>query len=47
MGLRTGVDLEALIAARKLITDGLPGEDLYGHVPDAGLPIGFHYATSR
>ena len=44
MGLRTGVDLEALIAARSVIVEGLPGEDLYGHLPDAGLPKGFHYA---
>jgi hydroxymethylglutaryl-CoA lyase len=46
MGLRTGVDVQALIAARAIITDGLPEEDLYGHVPDAGLPKGFHYAAS-
>jgi hydroxymethylglutaryl-CoA lyase len=44
MGLRTGVDLDALIAARSIITEGLPGEDLYGHLPDAGLPKGFAYA---
>ena len=43
MGLRTGVDLEALIAARSVIAEGLPGENLYGHVPDAGLPKGFAY----
>jgi hydroxymethylglutaryl-CoA lyase len=41
MGLRTGIDLDRLIAARALITDGLPGETLYGHVADAGLPKGF------
>jgi hydroxymethylglutaryl-CoA lyase len=45
MGLRTGVDLEALIAARAIINDGLPGEDLYGHLPGAGLPKDFHYAS--
>jgi hydroxymethylglutaryl-CoA lyase len=44
VGLRTGVDLEALIAARAIIAEGLPGEDLYGHLPDAGLPRGFQYA---
>jgi hydroxymethylglutaryl-CoA lyase len=44
MGLRTGVDLDALIAARSIIAEGLPGEDLYGHVPGAGLPKGFAYA---
>ena len=45
MGLRTGVDLEALIATRTIISEGLPGEDLYGHVPDAGLAKGFRYST--
>jgi hydroxymethylglutaryl-CoA lyase len=44
MGLRTGVDIDAMIAAREIIAEGLPGEDLYGHVTDAGLPKGFHYA---
>jgi hydroxymethylglutaryl-CoA lyase len=44
MGLRTGVDLDALIAAREVIAEGLPGENLYGHLPDAGLPRGFQYA---
>lgn len=41
MGLRTGVDMERLVAARALILEGLPGEALYGHVPEAGLPKGF------
>jgi len=41
MGLRTGIDLERLIAARRIIHEGLPDEPLYGHVPDAGLPKGF------
>jgi hydroxymethylglutaryl-CoA lyase len=45
MGLRTGVDLEALVAARAIIAEGLPGEELYGHVADAGLPKGFCYAA--
>lgn len=44
MGLRTGVDIEALIAARSIILDGLPGEPIYGSVPDAGLQLGFVYA---
>jgi hydroxymethylglutaryl-CoA lyase len=46
MGLRTGIDIEALIAARAIIAEGLPGEQLYGHVPDAGLPKGFQYAAA-
>lgn len=44
MGLRTGIDLDRLTAARSLIEEGLPGEPLYGHVPDAGLPKGFMFA---
>jgi hydroxymethylglutaryl-CoA lyase len=45
MGLRTGIDLERLIAARAIILAGLPGEPLYGNVPDAGLPKSFCYAA--
>ena len=41
MGLRTGIDLERLIEARSVLAAGLPGEELYGHVADAGLPKGF------
>jgi hydroxymethylglutaryl-CoA lyase len=47
MGLRTGIDIERLIAARALIAEGLPGEQIYGTVPDAGLPKGFVYAAAR
>jgi hydroxymethylglutaryl-CoA lyase len=47
MGLRTGVVVAKLVAAREIIAEGLPGEDLYGHVPDAGLPKGFRYAGQR
>lgn len=41
MGVDTGIDLEKLIAAREPLKAGLPGEPLYGHTPDAGLPKGF------
>lgn len=41
MGLRTGIDIERLIAARAIIHEGLPDEPIYGHVPAAGLPKGF------
>jgi hydroxymethylglutaryl-CoA lyase len=47
MGLRTGIDLERLIAAREMIRQGLPGEPIYGNVPEAGLPKGFVYASGR
>jgi hydroxymethylglutaryl-CoA lyase len=46
MGLRTGVDLERLIAARAIVLEGLPGEQLYGSLPDVGLPKGFCYAAA-
>ncbi|QEX15564.1 hydroxymethylglutaryl-CoA lyase [Hypericibacter terrae] len=41
LGLRTGIDLEALIAVRRIIEDALPGEPLYGHLALAGAPKGF------
>ncbi|MFO1267823.1 MAG: hydroxymethylglutaryl-CoA lyase [Rubrivivax sp.] len=44
MGVRTGVDLERLIAARAALQAGLPGEPVYGMTPEAGLPKGFAYA---
>jgi hydroxymethylglutaryl-CoA lyase len=46
MGLRTGVDIERLVEARKYILEGLPGEELYGSVADAGLQKGFTYAAA-
>lgn len=47
MGVRTGVDLERLFAARAVLQQGLPGEPLYGMTPDAGLTQGFVYADGR
>lgn len=41
MGLRTGIDLDRLIAVRSIVADHLPGEPLYGFIPDAGVPLGF------
>ena len=41
MGVRTGIDLEKLIAARAPLRAGLPGEPVYGMTPEAGLPKGF------
>jgi len=46
MGLRTGVDIERLIEARSVLVAGLPGEELYGHVAEAGLPKDFASATA-
>ena len=47
MGYDTGVDIDKLIAARAILAEALPGEGLYGHVQDAGLPKGFSYADGR
>lgn len=44
MGVDTGIDLDALVAARAILRDALPGEAIYGHVPDAGVHKGFRYA---
>lgn len=41
MGLRTGIDIDALVAVRSILTETLVGEPLYGFIPDAGLPLGF------
>jgi len=45
MGLRTGIDLAALLEVRRILREALPGEELYGFTPDAGLPLGFRPAT--
>ena len=41
MGLRTGVDLERLIDARSILAAGLPGQELHGHLAEAGVPKDF------
>lgn len=41
MGLKTGIDLDKLLAVRTIVADALPGEPLYGFTPDAGLPKGY------
>jgi hydroxymethylglutaryl-CoA lyase len=41
MGVRTGVALDKLPAARAALRAGLPGEPIYGMTPEAGLPLGF------
>ena len=45
MGVRTGVDFEKLMEARKLLVAGIPDEPVYGHTPMAGLPKGFRAAA--
>jgi hydroxymethylglutaryl-CoA lyase len=44
MGLDTGIDLDLLAEARRVLAEGLPGEALYGYLPDVGVEKGFHYA---
>ncbi|MDH5265344.1 MAG: hydroxymethylglutaryl-CoA lyase [Betaproteobacteria bacterium] len=46
MGLATGIDMDRLLAAREVLKAGLPGEPVYGHVPDAGLPKTFRRAAA-
>ena len=41
MGVRTGVDIDKLIAAREPLKAGLPGEPVYGMTAEAGVPKGF------
>ncbi|MBC6428134.1 MAG: hydroxymethylglutaryl-CoA lyase [Cellvibrionales bacterium] len=45
MGLKTGVNFAKLLEARKILAAALPGVELYGFTPDAGLPKGFVPAT--
>jgi hydroxymethylglutaryl-CoA lyase len=46
MGLATGIDMDRLLAVRRIVAEGIPGEPLYGYVPDAGLTIGYAPATA-
>jgi hydroxymethylglutaryl-CoA lyase len=45
MGLDTGVDLDRLAAARAILEEALPGEPVYGYLPDVGAEKGFRYAV--
>ena len=45
MGVRTGIDLDKLFAARKILVAAIPEEPVYGHTPLAGLPKGFRAAA--
>ncbi len=37
MGVRTGIDLQALFKAREVLVSAIPEEPIYGHKPSAGL----------
>lgn len=43
MGVDTDIDLEALMACRQYLAEGLPHEPVYGMTPNAGLPKGFKW----
>ena len=45
MGLRTGIDVRALLAVRDILAAALPREELYGFTPAAGLPLGYRPAA--
>jgi hydroxymethylglutaryl-CoA lyase len=45
MGVSTGVNLEKLMVARKMMVEVLPQEQTYGHFALAGLPKGFRAAA--
>ena len=44
MGLTTGVDLNKLIDTRQIVQAALPDENLFGFIPEAGLPLGYETA---
>jgi hydroxymethylglutaryl-CoA lyase len=45
MGVSTGIDLDKLMVARKLMVEVLPQEQVYGHFALAGVPKGFRAAA--
>lgn len=47
MGLKTGIHFDRLLEARRVLAEALPGVELYGFTPDAGLPKGFRPATPQ
>lgn len=46
MGYDTGIDLPALIASRRVLSEALPDEPLYGCIARAGLPLDFALSTN-
>ncbi len=47
MGLRTGVDIEKLIAVREIVRETLPDIEMHGAVARAGLPQNYVSAAAR
>lgn len=46
MGMRTGIDLDALVAVREIVARELPDEPLHGAIADAHVPKGFAAAKA-
>jgi hydroxymethylglutaryl-CoA lyase len=46
MGMRTGVDVDRLVAVREIVARALPHVPLHGGIAKAGLPKGFHPASA-
>lgn len=42
MGIKTGINFEKLLEARKILQAALPHEQIYGMTPEAGIPKGFN-----
>ena len=40
MGYVTGIDMDKLLAVRKIVAEALTNETLFGFTPEAGLPKG-------
>ncbi|AXU21080.1 hydroxymethylglutaryl-CoA lyase (plasmid) [Novosphingobium sp. THN1] len=47
MGLKTGIDLEKLLAVRSILAEALPQEPLYGFTPDAGPMLDYAERIAR
>ena len=46
MRLRTGINIDKLLAIRKIVAKGIPREPLYGYVPDARVTNCFVAASA-
>lgn len=47
MGVKTGIDFNALMHARRVLQGILPQEPIYGMTPAAGLPKGFEWPSNK
>jgi hydroxymethylglutaryl-CoA lyase len=47
MGLRTGIDIEKLVAVRQTVRDTLPDIEMHGAIARAGLPKNYVSAATR